>query len=101
MVKSALIKFGIKRENKHTHAITKRRLTEHTRDAVKYPEMMVPVFAHTVKKIVRCSINMKTMQSAQVPVTLPRRPGHVLHYYISEIMPIHQHFNRFKILRYA
>jgi len=53
MVKSALIKSGIKRDKKQTHAITKRRLIEHTKDAVKYPEMMVPVFAHTVKKIVK------------------------------------------------
>ena len=72
MVKNALIKSGIKRDRKQTHAITKRRLIEHTRDAVRYPEMIVPDLAHTVKKIVKCSINMKTRQSAQVPVTRPR-----------------------------
>ena len=53
MVKTALIKSGIKRDKKQTQAITKRRLIEHTKDAVKYPEMMVPVFSHTVKKIVK------------------------------------------------
>jgi len=72
MVKNALIKSGIKRDKKQTHAITKSRLREHTRDAVKYPEMIVPDFAHAVRKIVKCSINMKTKQSAQVPVTRPR-----------------------------
>jgi hypothetical protein len=53
MVKTALIKSGIKRDKKQTQAITKRRLIEHTKDAVKYPEMMVPDFSHTVKKIVK------------------------------------------------
>jgi hypothetical protein len=53
MVKNALIKSGIKRDKKQTHTITKRRFIEHTRDAVKYPEKMVPVFTHTVKKTVK------------------------------------------------
>jgi hypothetical protein len=53
MVKTALIKSGIKRDKKQTQAMTKRRLIEHTKDAIKYPEMMIPDFSHTVKKIVK------------------------------------------------
>ena len=53
IVKTALRKSGIKRDNKQTHTITNKRLIEHTRDAVKYPEMGSPVFTHTVIKIVR------------------------------------------------
>jgi len=68
----------MKSEKRHTVVIIKRRLIEEIRDEKRKPGMILPVLDQVITKMIKCRMNMNTIQRIQTPKILPSTYCHLL-----------------------